>query len=199
MGAMEMKLHCQCTMVGSVTNPSERGLKHGGDWAVWSLNKLEILHEDNGYCWHSVNLCSVHHWRWPCIAENSIWSVLGIWRKSQCVLLGFEALGVLGNTSRKKMFSFGHCPNEGGGRALPELKNTLYIFLFDGRKRCTSCPKKGEGGGRGNSGNARKKTFFYRRCSLIANSASSKKICVFPMQLRPPFWEWENTAFFCNE
>ena len=24
------------------------------------------------------------------------------------------------------MFSFGHCPNEGGGRALPELKNTLY-------------------------------------------------------------------------
>merc|ERR1712110_1332356 len=31
MGAMEMKLHCQCTMVGSVTNPSERGLKHGGD------------------------------------------------------------------------------------------------------------------------------------------------------------------------
>ena len=95
MGAMEMKLHCQCTMVGSITNPSERGLKHGGDWGVWNLNKLEILHEVNGYCWHSVNLCSVHHWRWPCIAENSIWSVLGIWRKSQCVLLGFEALGVL--------------------------------------------------------------------------------------------------------
>ena len=45
------------------------------------------------------------------------------------------------------MFSFGHCPNEGGGRALPELKNTLYIFLYDGRKRCTSCPKEGEGGG----------------------------------------------------
>merc|ERR1719220_2334004 len=47
----------------------------------------------------------------------------------------------------KKMFSFGHCPNEGGGRALPELKNTLYIFLFDGRKSCTSCPNWGEGGG----------------------------------------------------
>jgi len=31
MGAMEMKMHCQCKMVGSVTNPSERGLKHGGD------------------------------------------------------------------------------------------------------------------------------------------------------------------------
>ena len=45
---------------------------------------------------------------------------------------------------KKKMFSFGHCPNE-GGRALPELKNTLYIFLYDGRKRCTSCPKEGEG------------------------------------------------------
>ena len=48
----------------------------------------------------------------------------------------------------KKMFSFGHCPNEEGGRALPELKNTLYIFLYDGRKRCTSCPKGEEGGGR---------------------------------------------------
>ena len=45
------------------------------------------------------------------------------------------------------MFSFGHCPNEGGGRPLPELKNTIYIFIFDGRKRCTSCPKEGEGGG----------------------------------------------------
>merc|ERR1712037_889876 len=31
MGAMEMKMHCQCKMVGSVANPSERGLKHGGD------------------------------------------------------------------------------------------------------------------------------------------------------------------------
>ena len=30
---------------------------------------------------------------------------------------------------------------------MPELKNTLYIFLYDGRKRCTSCPKEGEGGG----------------------------------------------------
>jgi len=40
----------------------------------------------------------------------------------------------------------------GGGRALPELKNTLYIFLYDGRKRCTSCPKEGEGGGGGGGG-----------------------------------------------
>ena len=43
------------------------------------------------------------------------------------------------------MFSFGHCI-EGGGRPLPELKNTIYTFIFDGRKRCTSCPKEGEGG-----------------------------------------------------
>ena len=33
-----------------------------------------------------------------------------------------------------------------GGRPLPELKNTIYTFIFDGRKRCTSCPKEGEGG-----------------------------------------------------
>jgi len=52
----------------------------------------------------------------------------------------------------KKMFSFGHCPNEGGGRALPELKDTLYIFLYDSQKRCTSCPKEGEGGGGGGGG-----------------------------------------------
>ena len=31
----------------------------------------------------------------------------------------------------------------GGGGPLPELKNTIYIFIFDGRKRCTSCPKEG--------------------------------------------------------
>ena len=36
-----------------------------------------------------------------------------------------------------------------GGGALPKLKNTLYIFLYDGRKRCTSCPKEGEEGGGG--------------------------------------------------
>ena len=34
----------------------------------------------------------------------------------------------------------------GGGRPLPKLKNTIYTFIFDGRKRCTSCPKEGEGG-----------------------------------------------------
>merc|ERR1719376_792839 len=31
MGAMEMKMHCKCAMVGNVTNPSERGFKHGGN------------------------------------------------------------------------------------------------------------------------------------------------------------------------
>ena len=52
-----------------------------------------------------------------------------------------SAVGLREHLPKKKMFSFGHCPNEGGGRTLPELKNTLYIFIFDGRKRCTSCPK----------------------------------------------------------
>merc|ERR1711951_328365 len=28
LGALEMKLHCQCATVGSITNPSERGFKH---------------------------------------------------------------------------------------------------------------------------------------------------------------------------
>merc|ERR1712192_50066 len=30
LGTMEMKMHCKCAMVGNVTNPSERGFKHGG-------------------------------------------------------------------------------------------------------------------------------------------------------------------------
>ena len=40
------------------------------------------------------------------------------------------------------------------------VKNIIYIFIFDGRKRCTSFPKEGEGGG--NLGNARKKTFIFK-------------------------------------
>ena len=68
----------------------------------------------------------------------------------------------LDNLNHVKKKKFGHCPNEGGGRPLPELENTIYTFIFDGRKRCTSCPKEGEGGGGGgNLGNARKKTFFF--------------------------------------
>ena len=47
------------------------------------------------------------------------------------------------------MFSFGHCPNRGGGPCQKLKKNIIYIFIFDGRKRCTSCPKEGEGGGGG--------------------------------------------------
>ena len=36
----------------------------------------------------------------------------------------------------------------GGGRALPELKNTLYIFLYDGRKKMYKLPeRRGRGGG----------------------------------------------------
>ena len=43
------------------------------------------------------------------------------------------------------MFSFGHCPNQGGGGAPARIKKyNIYICIFDGRKRCTSCPKEGE-------------------------------------------------------
>ena len=51
---------------------------------------------------------------------------------------------------------------------MPELKNTLYIFLYDGRKRCTSCPKEGEGeGGEREFGQCPKENnLFYMRCSL---------------------------------
>ena len=37
---------------------------------------------------------------------------------------------------------------EGGGEDPARIKkNIIYILIFDGRKRCTSCPKEGEGGG----------------------------------------------------
>ena len=76
--------------------------------------------------------------------------------------LDFPNKSLLGNTSLKKCFLSGIVRMR-GRRALPELKNTIYTFIFDGRKRCTSCPKEGEGGGGGgNLGNARKKTFFFK-------------------------------------
>ena len=56
-----------------------------------------------------------------------------------------EMYQYLGNTSvRKKCFLSGIARMR-GGRTLPELKDTLNIFIFDGRKRCTSCLKWGEG------------------------------------------------------
>ena len=70
---------------------------------------------------------------------------------------------------------------------MPELKNTLYIFLFDGRKRCTSCPKEGEGGGRGNSGNARKKTFFFQEVFPY--------VCLLNSGLTGPRLQWFYMCF----
>ena len=37
---------------------------------------------------------------------------------------------LLGNTSQKKMFSFGHCPNEGGEEALARIVFTLFHQLY---------------------------------------------------------------------
>ena len=31
---------------------------------------------------------------------------------------------------KKKMFSFGHCPNEGGGEGPARIKKTQYIYSF---------------------------------------------------------------------
>ena len=44
------------------------------------------------------------------------------------------------------MFSFRHCPNE-GGEALAELKNTLYIFLLTAEKDVQVARNGGRGGG----------------------------------------------------
>ena len=64
-----------------------------GGWNMAGIEEFEIWINWRYYMkWMGIAdtvLTCVHYWRWPCIAENSIWSVLGIWRKSQCVLLGF--------------------------------------------------------------------------------------------------------------
>ena len=74
---------------------------------------------------------------------------------------------------KKKMFSFGHCPNEGGGRTLPELKNTLYIFIFDGRKRYMyKLPER--------------KHSFFRRCSLIPVTVSVIAFSLTDTQISVP-------------
>ena len=56
------------------------------------------------------------------------------------------------------MFSFGHCPNEGGGKDPARIKKTHYIYLFLTAEKDVQVARNGGGGG--NSGNARKKTFF---------------------------------------
>ena len=45
------------------------------------------------------------------------------------------------------MFSFGHCPNEGGGRTLPELKKHTICIYFWRPKKMYKLPEMGEGGG----------------------------------------------------
>ena len=66
-----------------------------------------------------------------------------------------------GTPPLKKMFSFGHCPNEGGGGNCPNLKIHFIYSFMTAEKDVQVARKKGRGGGRGNSGNARKKTFFF--------------------------------------
>ena len=62
-----------------------------------------------------------------------------------------------GTTLGKKMFSFGHCPNEGGGRPLLELKNIIYIYVFLTAEKDVQVAQK-----RGRKENI----LFPRRCSL---------------------------------
>ena len=59
------------------------------------------------------------------------------------------------------MFSFGHCPNEGGGEGLARIKKIHFIYSFmTAEKDVQVARNKGRGGG--NLGNARKKTFFFK-------------------------------------
>ena len=51
-----------------------------------------------------------------------------------------------GTPPEKKCFLLGIARMRGGGRPLPELKNTIYTFIFDGRKKMYKLPERGGGG-----------------------------------------------------
>ena len=53
-----------------------------------------------------------------------------------------------GTPPLKKMFSFGHCPNEGGGEAPARIKKyNIYIYIWR-PKKMYKLPERGGGGGR---------------------------------------------------
>ena len=69
---------------------------------------------------------------------------------------------MLEKPSRKKMFSFGHCPNEGGGGGLARIKKyTLYIPLWRPKKMYKLPERRGGGGGEGIWAMPERKHFFF--------------------------------------
>ena len=61
---------------------------------------------------------------------------------------------------------------------MPELKNTIYIFIFDGRKRCTSCPKEGEGGGGGEIWAMPERKHLFLK-EVFPNSEEKKRLVLY--------------------
>ena len=50
--------------------------------------------------------------------------------KSEYLVQSLIIIDPEGTPPEKKMFSFGHCPNEGGGEALARIKKyNIYIYL----------------------------------------------------------------------
>ena len=45
------------------------------------------------------------------------------------------------------MFSFGHCPNEGGGEGPARIKKTQYVYSFLTAEKMYKLPELGGGGG----------------------------------------------------
>ena len=92
----------------------------------------------------------------------SVWEILKVW----LFALRFRSVpscppfALREHLPGKKMFSFGHCPNEGGEGLARIKKYTLYIPFWR-PKKLYKLPELGGGGGRGNLGNARKKSNFF--------------------------------------
>ena len=89
--------------------------------------------------------------RWP-----SIWAPMSWWTAKGHPRLSYNFTEDLSPSTiyslrehlpGKKMFSFGHCPNEGGGEGLARIKKyTLYIPLWRPKKMYKLPERRGGGG-----------------------------------------------------
>ena len=83
------------------------------------------------------------------------------------------------------MFSFGHCPNEGGGEGLARIKKyTLYIPFWR-PKNVHKLPERG--GGEVIRAIPERRHSFFRRCSLTYHEIWTKTIHVFLLFTFPQF------------
>ena len=85
-----------------------------------------------------------------------------IWRLGYFADFWILETGVMEHLSKKKMFSFGHCPNGGGEGPARIKKHNIYIYSFLTAEKMYKLPERGgRGGERGNSVMPQRKHSFF--------------------------------------